>query len=291
MEWIAASFVMQIALFIFFSALMISLGLSLGYIFSSVIATTYYSSTRRPTNVTIPMWCRVLCYEWFICFTVYPLRLFFKLTGLNLNQYRRHAKPPIILIHGYLDTPLTWWWFRRKLGTSRHPVYTVALQPKLESITSISACVADQLTKIIEKTGATSFHLVGHSMGGLVATYFTRHFAGPKQVLSVTTIGSPFAGTHLARLAHGKNAREMRRRSLFVNQLSKHFAELTTRTLQVASQTDNVVSPWQSAVVDSACAKKVVLEDVGHMALLFDSRVVRAVNDFLEENPAEGPRD
>lgn len=57
---------------------------------------------------------------------------------------------------------------------------------------------AGELKKYIDTLGISSFHLIGHSMGGLDGRYYCTYLDHDHKVKSLTTIGTPHRGSALA---------------------------------------------------------------------------------------------
>jgi triacylglycerol lipase len=58
-----------------------------------------------------------------------------------------------------------------------------------------------EVNKILEKSGKTKVHIIGHSMGGLDARHMIVHEKMADKVASLTTIGTPHLGTSVADVA------------------------------------------------------------------------------------------
>lgn len=201
-------------------------------------------------------------------------------------------KTPILLIHGYLHNQAAWLWFKRtlKLDPEVGPIFTLNLCPPFASLTVYAELLQNRIAEILKETGQSQIILIGHSMGGLVASFYNEFIANPNEVLKVITLGAPFQGTKLVALGMGENVMEMSPQSLFLNQLNEKMQNSKTPYYYVASKIDNIVVPWQSALPfhlaeewqpNLSANNVLVLEDHGHLRLLISQQVLNQVKDWV----------
>ena len=112
------------------------------------------------------------------------------------------AGRPILLVHGIGDNRSAFSILRRTLrrrGYGR--ISTVNYSPLTTDIRRAAANLARQVERICQQTGYEQVFLVGHSLGGIIARYYVQVPGGDQRVHTLVTLGSPHAGTQLARLA------------------------------------------------------------------------------------------
>ncbi len=211
--------------------------------------------------------------------------LFFLLTYLFPLKNRPHKATntqPIILIHGYWHNSSAWRWLRYELERSGYgPVYTVDLWGFKSSIEQHAAKVDRLIDEIRSETGAPRVQLVGHSLGGLIATWVASY--RPHHVAKVITIGSPMEGTYLARVSLCKCGSQMKVCSSFLGELKKHAETLTmVPFVHIASDADEIIIPHNSAVPSyTPGAKRVWVDGLGHFSLLLSNRICRILKSEL----------
>ncbi len=192
---------------------------------------------------------------------------------------------PILLIHGYLQNGSNWIFFKPML-TNRNfgPIYTIDLKPHFGSIQEHAELVKKKAEEIAAESGRSDLTLIGHSMGGLVSALYAAKFAPPNTVTDVITIGSPIAGTHAAIIALGSNGREMRRNSEFTKMLQDAMEEnQAIRFFHIGSKRDQIIIPNTSAWTGKDPEKEFAVEDLGHMSLLFSSRIADKIGTWLKD--------
>jgi pimeloyl-ACP methyl ester carboxylesterase len=141
----------------------------------------------------------------------------------------------------------------------------------------------DHVERLCEATGADKVHIVGHSLGGVIARYFVQRMGGSARVDTLVTLGSPHAGTIGAYLIPTALGRQLRPGSPLLTELDEPALGCTTRFLVVWSRMDQMVVPQRNARLQrpDLDVAQLELRDVGHLALPVDGRVVRWVVDAL----------
>jgi len=107
------------------------------------------------------------------------------------------ATPTVVLMHGLFGfrQALRWEYFRgvRPLLEGMGLRVLIPLTPSIATIRRQAESLASQL-----QAEPHPVHIVGHSMGGVVARDYITHLGGHAKVHSLTTIATPHAGSSLA---------------------------------------------------------------------------------------------
>jgi pimeloyl-ACP methyl ester carboxylesterase len=190
------------------------------------------------------------------------------------------AATPIILLHGYFHNRSGFLVMRRALRRNgfRH-VYTMNYNVIGHEVEELASQLSGYVENILNRTGATRVHLVGHSLGGLVARTYVQEFGGDKRVHTCITMGTPHAGTYAAWAGRGKAARQLRPRSNLLERLDSHARESDVRFISYYSNLDPLVVPASSAkcATPALRAQNVLVKDHGHMSLLLSGELIRSV--------------
>lgn len=189
---------------------------------------------------------------------------------------------PVLLVHGYVCNRGYWTQLSRQLARAGIAHDAVDLEPIVADIEDFVPQVEQAITRLCARTGSGQVILVAHSMGGLVARAWLRHY-GAARVARIITIGTPHHGTELANLAAGTNARQMSRingtPSGWLAQLAaSETPETRALITSMYSHHDNIVAPQSSAQLPGA--RNLAFGGIGHVALASDVRVLR---QLLEE--------
>ncbi|MFT6563600.1 MAG: pimeloyl-ACP methyl ester carboxylesterase [Actinomycetes bacterium] len=194
------------------------------------------------------------------------------------------AGTPIIMVHGVIDNHSVFTVLRRSLsrrGFGR--VITLNYSPLSGDIRRLSRRLALLVESVCRETGYERVHIIGHSMGGLVARYYVQCQGGDARVHTLVTLGSPHAGTAYARAIPLSLARQLRPDSEFVKELAEPSPGCRTRMIAVWSDLDQVIVPQRNAriVHPDLNARNVFIRGVGHMSLPVDGRIVHEISTAL----------
>jgi triacylglycerol lipase len=199
---------------------------------------------------------------------------------------------PIVLVHGIGDNRSAFSVLRRTLrrrGFGR--ITTVNYSPLTSDIRRAAAELGGQVERVCRQAGYEQVFLVGHSLGGIIARYYVQCLGGDERVHTLVTLGSPHAGTRLARLAPLPVCRQLRPNSDLMRELAG-TADCGTRFVAIYSDRDEVVLPHRSARLEhpDLQVSRVPVHGVGHLALLVNSTVVHAVAAALSDQPMVAER-
>ncbi|MGB8651586.1 MAG: alpha/beta fold hydrolase, partial [Mycobacteriales bacterium] len=201
------------------------------------------------------------------------------------------AGTPIILVHGLVDNRSIFTLLRRALrrrGFGR--VMTLNYSPFTQDVRSVAARLQDLVERTCAETGYERVHVVGHSLGGLVARYYVQKLGGDARVHTLCTLGSPHGGTWAAHLLPQKLVKQLRPGSDVVAELAEPAPGVRTRFVAFWSDLDQLIVPKRSARIDhpDLSARNVLLRGVGHMSLPIDGRVVREIAALLAHLDEDG---
>jgi pimeloyl-ACP methyl ester carboxylesterase len=201
------------------------------------------------------------------------------------------AGTPIILVHGIVDNRSVFALLRRGLrrrGFGR--VVSVNYSSLTGDIRVLAAKLAEVVDEVCHDTGYERVHVVGHSMGGLIARYYVQRLAGDQRVHTLVTLGTPHAGTQMAYALPHPLVRQLRPGSDVVTELTEAAPGCRTRFVAVWSDLDQMIAPKQSAMIahDDLVARNVFIRGVGHMSLPVDGGVVHEICTTLAHLDADG---
>lgn len=201
------------------------------------------------------------------------------------------AGTPILLIHGVTDNRSIFTVLRRGLrrrGFGR--VTSVNYSQLTEDVRQVAARLCEVVEEICADTGYERIHVIGHSMGGLVARYYVQRMGGDERVHTVVTMGTPHEGTFPARLVPHPVARQMRPGSDVLVELAEPSPGCRTRFVSFWSDLDQMIIPKRSARLEHAdlMARNVFVRGVGHMSLPIDGRVVHEICTTLAHLDHDG---
>ena len=190
------------------------------------------------------------------------------------------AGTPIILVHGVIDNRSIFTVLRRSLrGRGFGRTYALNYSPLTEDISDVAARLGTLIDEVCEQTGYERVHIIGHSMGGLVARYYVQRLGGDRHVHTICTLGTPHSGSVVARFVLWPVARQMRPACELINELDEPAPGCRTRFIAIWSDLDQLVLPQRNARIlhPDLRARNVLIRGIGHMSLPVDRRVVNEI--------------
>jgi hypothetical protein len=110
-------------------------------------------------------------------------------------------------------------------------------------------------------------------MGGVVGRYYVSLRGGAEAVAHLVTIGSPLVGTDVSRAGVGHPTRELVVGSKLLARIA-HAPPTRTKLVAIWSRADALVP---GTFHHASGAEHVVLDDLGHVAMLASPRVAREI--------------
>lgn len=201
------------------------------------------------------------------------------------------AGTPIILVHGLVDNRSIFTLLRRALqrrGFGR--VLTLNYSLLTMDVRSAAARLEQLIERTCEETGYERVHVIGHSMGGLIARYYVQRMGGDARVHTLCTLGTPHGGTLSAHLIPQRLVKQLRPGSDVLTELAEPAPGIRTRFVAFWSDLDQLILPKRSARIEhpDLLARNVLLRGVGHMSLPIDGRVVREIATLLAHLDTDG---
>jgi len=176
----------------------------------------------------------------------------------------------VVFLHGLFATAGVLRPIRSAIA--KHPgVHTAALSyPPGPGLRPIADRLGEALAQLPQ---SVRVHLVGHSLGGIVARYFAQEI-GDSRVVQTISMASPFAGVPRARLLGFEGARDLDPSSPLLRRLTLgHSRAAHIPHLSIIAGSDEMV---RAPVIHALPGGDViVLDGRGHNTLLFDDEVAR----------------
>jgi Alpha/beta hydrolase family len=184
-----------------------------------------------------------------------------------------------VLIHGFVCNRAFWNPWLRELRAADRAFVAVDLEPVFGSIDGYVAIIEEAIVRVTAATGQPPL-LICHSMGGLAARAWLRASQGSR-VHRIVTIGTPHAGTWLARFGRTANGREMRMGGAWMRKIESPRADARAAAFTCwHSNCDNIVFPPSTTRLKGADNR--LVEGQGHVELAFHRPLRRATLALLD---------
>ena len=160
---------------------------------------------------------------------------------------------------------------------------TLNYSPLTNDVRTAAEGLAARVELLCAETGFERIHVIGHSMGGMIARYYVQRLGGDERVHTLVTLGSPHTGTLAAHLVPHRLARQLRPDSDVVAELKGPAVGCRTRFLAVWSDLDQMIVPRRAARLEhpDLLARNVLIRGVGHMSLPINRRAVHEISATL----------
>ena len=201
------------------------------------------------------------------------------------------AGTPILLVHGMVDNHSIFTLLRlglRRRGFGR--VTTMNYSPFTADVRVAAARLAEEVEALVAETGYERIHVVGHSMGGLIARYYVTRLGGDERVHTLVTLGTPHQGTYTAYGWNNQLTKQLRPGSGLMRELDQPVPSCRTRFVAYWSDLDQMIFPQRFAALEhpDLAARNLDLHGVGHMSLPIIGSVVHGISTTLAHLDSEG---
>jgi len=201
------------------------------------------------------------------------------------------AGTPIVLVHGFVDNRSIFTLLRRQLrrrGFGR--IVALNYSVLTADVRGAARGLADAVERLAAETGYDRVHVVGHSLGGLIARYYVQRMGGDARVHTLVTLGTPHAGTLTAHVLPYRLCRQLRPSSDVVRELGEPAPGCRTRFVAFWSDLDQLMIPRSTARIDhpDLRATNIGVRGVGHLSLPISRGVVHHICATLAHLDSEG---
>ncbi|MEU6364701.1 alpha/beta fold hydrolase [Streptomyces sp. NPDC046931] len=205
------------------------------------------------------------------------------------------AKPPVILVHGFIDNRSVFVLLRRNLAQhGRQHIESLNYSPLTCDIRTAAKLLGRHIEELCERTGQPHVDVVGHSLGGLIARYYVQRLGGDLHVRTLVTLGTPHSGTRVAPLANAHPiVRQMRPASELIQELREPAPGCRTHFVSFWSDLDPLMDPLETACVDhpDLLAHNIRVSGIGHLALPVHPAVATGIRQALDLAQPAAPAD
>lgn len=195
------------------------------------------------------------------------------------QQPQKQGETPVLLLHGLFINRACWLWFRwalKRRGFNNLLTINLSSYHNEESLTEQ---VAKQVDQLRHSLNVERVHIVGHSMGGVIARNYVQLRGGADKVERCVCLGTPHAGSKLTPFAFTPLSKVLVPNSDFLKRLAQAPVPEKTRVYNIYSLKDNMVVPANSSHLD--WSNNLVLDRIGHTGMLYRRKAIDAVANAL----------
>ena len=210
--------------------------------------------------------------------------------GLGIGDVEA-AATALVLVHGMSDNRSTFTLLRRgrrRRGFGR--IVSINYSPLTADVRVAAAWLAAEVESLVAETGYERVHVIGHSLGGLIARYYVTRLGGQARVHTLVTLGTPHRGTLNAYALPSNLCRQLRPGSALMRELAARVPHCWTRFVAYGSDLDQLVFPQRNArlIHPDLSVHNIEIHATGHMSLLINGEVVHGISTTLAHLGVDG---
>lgn len=195
------------------------------------------------------------------------------------KQDLKRGQTPVLLLHGLFDNRASWFWFKHQLkNRGVNNIVTINLS-SWHSEEVLTELLSKRIDELRHQLGVNKVHLVGHSMGGIIARNYIQLRGGESKVDKFVCLGSPHAGSRLATFSVSPLGKHLIPGSAFLHRLNSAPPPEQVVTTNIYTRKDNMVQPNSSCQL--LWGETIELDGMGHTSLIYRSAVVEATATAL----------
>jgi pimeloyl-ACP methyl ester carboxylesterase len=167
---------------------------------------------------------------------------------------------------------------------------SINYSPLTTDVRIAAAWLAEEVESLVAETGYERVHVIGHSLGGLIARYYVTRLGGHERVHTLVTLGTPHGGTFNAYALPSSLCRQLRPGSALMRELSAAVPDCGTRFVAYWSDLDQMVFPQRNAMLNhpDLTVHNIEIHATGHMSLPINGDVVHGISTTLAQLGTDG---
>jgi triacylglycerol esterase/lipase EstA (alpha/beta hydrolase family) len=182
----------------------------------------------------------------------------------------------VVLIHGFFASAGALRPMRLRLEREGARVATFTHAPG-QGVRSIARRLARLVHAIPD---GARVHIVGHSLGGIVARWYVQELGGHARVAQTISLASPFGGAPLAKRLPYLVGADLHAASSTLERLRASPYAARVRHTSIIAGEDHLIVPQRSAAFHHGDV--FVMSGRSHNSLLFDEEVARIIADRVQ---------
>ena len=192
---------------------------------------------------------------------------------------------PVALVHGYFHNRSGFDFLSRELRRRGFRwIHGMNYNPIGHSVPDLAERFGRYVEDLRRVSGANRVHVVGHSLGGVIARWYVEQLGGHKHVDTCVTIGTPHKGTYAAYLGLGQSAKDLRPGSGIMQALDHSLRKSRVKYVNLYSDLDILIVPPSSGMLPPRRnVHNHLIEDLGHTSMLLSDELVEQLVHHLEK--------
>ncbi|MFK5926763.1 MAG: alpha/beta hydrolase [Desulfuromusa sp.] len=197
------------------------------------------------------------------------------------NQALQRNETPILLLHGLFVNQACWFWFKHRLRKNGFKNLVTMNLSSWHSEEALTELLAKRIDELRHQLGVNKVHLIGHSMGGMIARNYVQLRGGHDKVEQLICLGAPHHGSKLATFSLDPLGKLLIPNSDFLVRLNSAPIPENIQLTNIYTNKDNMVLPNSNNHLP--WGKAVELDGMGHTSLIYRKAPLAATIAALKE--------
>jgi triacylglycerol lipase len=200
----------------------------------------------------------------------------------SLEEDPDGIRTPVLLVHGYGANKSNWFFVERSLRDAGFGViHALNYNPLRADVPRLAEACVQRAHDLMAHAATDRVHLVGHSLGGVVARYAVQ-VAGLEQAATCVTVVAPNRGAPLARFALRGTGAQLAPGSAVLRRLSTSARPMRTRFVAYYSNLDMLVPGRRAMIAEVELEpRNLLIKDEGHVSILLSRRLANSIAEEL----------
>lgn len=204
---------------------------------------------------------------------------------------------PIILIHGHTGHKTNFNTFRTFLENANlGPIHVIQLENPWATVEEHAYQLKERVAQVVANQPHRRIKFIGASRGGIVAAHYTEYLSHQENVtvFSIVTMATPLKGTKVANylpsnklgpeeLSFGSKQMHELRTKIYENDMTKYY--------HIATRTDYVIIPHDSAILGKYKDQELVVSGYSHNSILYCPKIADRVITWLKKEELDFKED
>ncbi|SMF12758.1 esterase/lipase family protein [Desulfovibrio gilichinskyi] len=191
---------------------------------------------------------------------------------------------PILMTHGLYHNRTAWLMMKPRLKRAGYGnLHTWSYNSFTTSYPELVLELRRRILRLYVENNNQKIVLIGHSLGGLLIKGAVSDPVVAEKISRIITLGTPFRGSLLAKIALGRLGRSLHpESSLFETNPGNSVMNEIPKTA-IYSPVDEMVIPWKNLKPLENGWQTLPCSSMGHVAMLYSSQTVSIIIELIKQ--------
>ncbi|WP_291328078.1 hypothetical protein [Desulfovibrio sp. UCD-KL4C] len=199
-------------------------------------------------------------------------------------QKKATGTVPILMTHGLYHNKTAWLIMKPRLKRAGYGnLHTWSYNSFTTSYPELVLELRKRILKLYVKNNNQKIVLIGHSLGGLIIKGAVSDPIVAEKISRIITMGTPFRGSLLAKIAIGRLGRSLHPESSLFKMTHCNSALEEIPKTAILSPIDEMVIPWGNLKPLENEWQTLTCPSMGHVAMLYSPQTVHMIVELIQQ--------